>query len=354
MIPHSRPDVRRSDFAYVARLVRTRQIARGPLVTRLERAFVRATGTRYASATSSGTAALHLGLRALGVGAGDEVLLPSFTCAAVWQAVRHAEATPRLVDIDPESMNVTVDTIRPRLSRRTKALIVTHSFGFPASMQDLVRLGITVVEDCALALGASYRGRPVGSLGALSVFSMYATKVVCAGEGGMVCTNDARIAARIRDLNRIDERHDLALRFNYKLSDLAAGLALSQLRRLPQTIAWRRRLAARYRGALAGTTAELPRAIPGARPNYYRFLVRTPRASAAITRARRLGIGCDRPVFRPLHRYLGGPDARRFPGTETAFATVFSVPLYPALTSFEVARIVHGLRHLVSAEASAG
>lgn len=281
------------------------------------------------------------------MGPGDEVMAPSYTCASVIQAIRHTGAKVKLLDVDEGTLNMSGAITRRRLSRKTKALVVTHSFGYPAPMDELLALGVPVVEDCSLALGAVYGGRAVGSMGAASVFSMYATKVVCAGEGGMVCTNDPRILRRVRDMNGPDERRDWRPRYNYKLSDLAAGLALSQMKRLPSLLARRRAIAARYTAALEGCAAEIQHAVPGAIPNYYRFIIRTPRASAVIRNARHAGIGCDRPVFRPMHRYFGKGSAQEFPGTEAVFASTVSVPIYPALSDREVGQVARQMRRIL-------
>lgn len=347
MIPQSRPDLRASDFAYIRKILKTKQVAGGHLVAELERAFQQCVKAQYAASTSSGTAALHLGLLALGVGPGDEVLVPSYTCASVLQAVQHAGARTRLLDIDEETMNVTGPTVRRELTKRTKAVIVTHTFGFPAPLDELLRVGVPVIEDCALALGATYDGRPVGSMGTLSVFSMYATKVICAGEGGMVCTDDRDIIRRVRDLNGPDQREDWQGRYNYKLSDLAAGLALKQIRRLPSLIARRRAIAARYLRAFKTCPVEFQHSVPKAEPNYYRFVVRTPRAAGVIANAHRAGIWCDRPVFRPLHHYFDRATRGTLPATEAVFHSTVSIPIYPALSEREVAWIARHMRRIL-------
>lgn len=347
MIPQSRPDLKASDFAYIREILRTRQVAGGQLVERLESAFKRSVKTKHAAATSSGTAALHLGLLALGVGPGDEVMLPSYTCASVLQAVQYTGAEPRLLDIDEKTLNVTKAIVRGSLTRRTKILIVTHTFGFPAPLDELMTIGVPVIEDCALALGATYHGRPVGSLGILSIFSMYATKVICAGEGGMLCTNEPGVIRRIRDLNRPDQRADWRLRYNYKLSDLAAGLAFSQMRRLASLVARRRAIAARYQEAFGNCAEGVQHAVHGSNPSYYRFIVRTPRAAAVIRSARLARIACDRPVFKPLHRYFA-MDASEFQGTEAVFRSTVSVPIYPALSDRDVSLIAQRMKRILS------
>ncbi len=340
MIPQSRPDLRLSDFAHIREILGTRQIAGGPFVQRLERAICLAAGTRFAAATSSGTTALHLALLALKIGAGDEVLVPSYTCPAVAQAVMHTGATPRFVDVDPETLNPTAALVSRRMTRRTKALIVTHTFGFPAPMDELASLGLPVLEDATMALGAMYRKRRVGSHGDIAVFSLYATKVVAAGQGGVVCTSRRELMRAVRNLDGPDRPALKPVRYNYAMSDLTAGVALGQMNRLRTSLRRRSSIAARYVDAV--DPARLQKATPESRPIYYRFAVRAESAAASMRRARRLGIAVDRPVAWPLHR-LAGESFRAFPGTEAAYRATLSVPLYPALTDREVDAIARAL-----------
>lgn len=321
-------------------ILRTRQIAGGPFVRQLERLLCRVAGASGAVATSSGTSALHLALLSLDIGNGDNVLLPSYTCPAVAQAVAMAGATPRFVDIDPETLNITAALTRRRVTRRTRAVIVTHTFGFPAAVDEIESLGIPVIEDCATAVGATYRRQPTGSHGAMAVFSFYATKMVGAGHGGAVSTARRDLIRRIRNFNGVDRPSLTPVRFNYLMSDLTAGLACAQLRRL-RTIARRRRnLALRYATALDPWRLQQP--VSDSRPVYYRFAVRSDNPSASIRRARRLGISVDRPVAWPLHR-LANESREAFSGTEDAYRTLVSIPLYPALRQHEVELIARSL-----------
>jgi len=348
VIPQSRPDLQRDDFGYVEEILKSGQVAAGPLVDELEAAFSTRLGVRYAVAVSSGTNALHLALLTLKIGRGDEVIVPSYACAALLHAVHYTGASPVLCDIDLDTLNPTVREIRPVLSRRTRAIVVTHTFGFPADLSAIMDLGVPVIEDCAQALGARYRGKAVGFYGQISVFSFYATKVICAGEGGMVCTKNARLAARLRDLSQPDQQSDYKVRYNYKLSDLAAGLALKQLGRLDDFVARRKAITTRYIQELAPCSSlrvQVP--LADSDPTYYRFVVRTRRASAFIKQAASRGVACDRPVFRPLHVYLKLA-AKRFPHTAVAWRDGVSVPLYPALTDAEVDRVAAVLREAVS------
>lgn len=344
MIPQSRPDLREEDFDYVRDILSSRHVAKGPFVDRFQEELGRATGAASTFAVASGTAALHLSLVALGVRRGDEVVVPSYVCAAVLYAIDYVGARPVLVDVDPATLNPPVALVARRLSRKSKAIITTHTFGFPSAVDELVGLGVPVIEDCAQALGATLAGRPVGSYGALTVCSFYATKVICSGEGGAVGTNDRRLAARLRDLTTPDQQRIYRVRYNYKMSDLAAGLGLRQIGRLPAMIARRRSIAARYRAALGGDRVKLQEALPGAEPIHYRFIVRHPRAAAVIRKARADGVWCDRPVFRPLHLYLGIRGRGAFAGTDEAWRTALSIPLYPALTDLEVDKIVETMQ----------
>jgi perosamine synthetase len=184
MIPHSKVFFDEADLAVVAKVLRSGHLAQGRHVLSLEQKAASFIEVRHAVAVSSGTAALHLSLRALGVDEGSEVILPSYVCTAPLNAVKYVRATPVLVDIDPATYNITAETIIKARSNRTRAIIVPHMFGLPADIDPIISLGIPVIEDCAHSIGARYRGRLTGSIGLLSVFSFYATKMLGAGEGG--------------------------------------------------------------------------------------------------------------------------------------------------------------------------
>jgi dTDP-4-amino-4,6-dideoxygalactose transaminase len=290
-------------------------------------------------AVSSGTAALHLALLGLGIGRGDEVILPSYVCVAPLHAVEYVGATPRLADIEPTSFNIEPSDVRRRITRHTRAIIVPHLFGLPADLDELLHLGIPIIEDCAQATGARYQNRPVGTFGALSILSFYATKLFTTGEGGMVIGPDRRLLARIRDLRDYDERRQHKTRFNYKLTDFQAALGRSQLRRLPTMLARRSALAERYRRHWAALPIRVPAADGRRTHAYHRFVISCPTAAARV--ARRLsamGVTARLPIFRPIHRTLG---LEGFPGTDHAFRHALSLPLYPTLTARE-AEVVMG------------
>jgi perosamine synthetase len=251
-----------NELAYVTEAVRTNWISSaGSYVSRFEEAFAAATGCRFAVACSSGTTALHLALSAAGIGDGDEVLLPTFTMIATANAVRYVGAEPVLLDAEGESWNLAVDGMADKLSPRTRAIVVMHTYGNPVDMDAVEAFaasnGLVVIEDAAEAHGARHRDRPVGSIGDVGAFSFYGNKIVTTGEGGAVVTNDDAIAAvarSLRDHAFSPERHFWHQRvaFNYRMSNLQAAVGLAQIERLEQLIAARRATASAYREALDG------------------------------------------------------------------------------------------------------
>lgn len=306
----------------------------------LEHELARRIGVADAAAVSSGSAALELALRALDVGAGHEVIIPTYACDAVYHAVTRCGATPVLADADPETLGLSAADAARRRTARTRAVIVVHPFGLAVDLADFQRLGVALVEDCAQTLGATLGGRPVGAGGGLTVCSFYATKLLTTGEGGAVA-GPAELVARARDTRDYDERTELAPRFNYKMTDMQAALGRSQLVRLDAFIARRRALAARYRAALA--RARRCRVPPdaGERHVYHRFVVAIEAPLAPVlTHLERRGVTARRPVFRPIHRALG---LSGYPNAERLWAESLSLPCYPLLTDEEVDTVATAL-----------
>lgn len=316
-------------------------LAQGEQVRRFEKAVAVLLGRRGGVATSSGTSALHLALLAHGVGAGDEVLVPSYTCVALLHAIQYVGAAARIADIALPGYNLCPDAARRALGRRTRAIVVPHMFGLPADMDEITALGVPVIEDCAQALGAVYRGRPVGNRGTVAVCSFYATKVLTTGEGGMVLADSERLLDQVRDLRDYDGRATLAVRFNYKMTDLAAALGLSQLGRLEAFLGRRRALAARYTATLRSLPVGLPNAPSDRTHIFYRYVIGVPDATALSSQLRRRGIEGKPPVPRPLHRLFGQGSC---PATEVAARSALSLPLYPSLTDADADAIAHIVR----------
>jgi dTDP-4-amino-4,6-dideoxygalactose transaminase len=328
----------------VAAVVRRGWVAPGPEVAAFEQELATVLGTEAAVAVSSGSAGLELALRAIGVGPGHEVVIPSYVCDALHHAVTRTGATPVLADADPLTRSLSAADARAKRTPRTRAVIVPHAFGLAAELAPFLALGVPVIEDCAQTLGARLDGRPVGSLGTLAVCSFYATKLLTTGEGGAVA-GPAALLARVRDARDYDERDDLVPRFNAKLSDLAAALGRGQLARLDAFVARRRAVAARYRERLAGVACATPPDV-GLRHVYHRFVVDVDRPPATVQAAlAERGVAARRPVYRPAHRALGLPG---FPEAERLWARGLSLPCYPTLADAEVDTVAVALREVLA------
>jgi perosamine synthetase len=342
MIPHSRPALSEADVQAVARVARSGQLAQGPEVEAFERELAPVLGQREAVAVSSGTAALYLALRALGVGPGAEVVIPTYVCDALHHAVTHAGASAVLADADPETLSLDPDDVKRRLTARTRAIVLPHAFGLAAGSEAFVATGVPVIEDCAQAVGAREGERPVGARGTLAVCSFYATKMLATGEGGAVAGGDPALLARVRDLRGYDERQDLRPRFNYKLTDLQAALGRSQLARLPEFIARRRALAEGYARALAGAPCRLPPDAAGGRHVYHRFVIEVgPPLDPLLAALEGRGVQCRRPVFRPIHRALALEGYAR---ADRLWERAVSIPCYPSLTEAEAQEVAAAVR----------
>ena len=344
MIPHSRPTIDQEEINAAVAVLQSGRLAQGEQVLQFEKALASLIGVGGAVAVSSGTAALHLSLLALEISEGDEVVIPSFVCPALLNAIRYVRAVPVLADIGRETFNIDVRDLKHRVTRKTKAVIVPHMFGLPADITNIIALGIPVIEDCAQSLGSRYEGAPTGSFGALSVFSFYATKVICTGEGGMIAANDLQLLERVRDLRDYDEKDDHRLRYNYKLTDLQAALGMAQLRKLPTLIGRRRALARQYDEFLRERLLPVPACPPDREHIYYRYVIRTKHVAELLAAGGEAGIAYRRPVFKPLHHYLG---MTGYPQTEAAFLETVSLPIYPSLSDTEVKTILHPVRSIL-------
>ncbi|MEW6750743.1 MAG: DegT/DnrJ/EryC1/StrS aminotransferase family protein [Candidatus Latescibacterota bacterium] len=343
-IPHSRPSVGPAEADAVRRVVLSGQLAQGPEVAAFESEVAAACHRRFGVAVSSGTAGLQLALLVLGIGPADQVLVPSYACTALLHAVRAAGAQALPVDVDRHTGNLDPRAARHLLGRRVRAVILPHMFGLPVPVEEVAALGVPLVEDCAMSLGARHAGRPVGSFGPLSVCSFYATKMLATGEGGMVLMDEADLAEAVRGRREYDHLPAGTLRYNCKLTDMAAACGRVQLGRLPGFVERRRALATRYDRALEGSGLAVP--PPDPEHVYYRYVVGAgPAAPAALALLESRGVAARRPVARPLHRELGLPD-EAYPGTVAACLGHVSVPLYPSLTEEEAAQVTAALGEL--------
>jgi len=335
-IPHSRPTLGDDERRAVAAVIYSGNIAEGEVVQRFENAFAEKLGVRNAVATSSGTAALHPVLLAMGIGTDDEVIIPSYVCTALLHAVQYVGARPILAEIDPVTYNIDPDDVQKRITGRTKAIIVPHMFGLAANLDEFLKLDVPIIEDCAQAVGGTYHQKPLGSIGDAAIFSFYATKMMAAGEGGMVTSNSTEIIERIRDLKTYDQKEADRVRYNYKMTDLQASIGEVQLARLDDFIARRKRIAYRYARELKSLNIKLPEENP--EHIHYRFVVGLETdCNFLIQGLARKEIGCARPVFLPIHRHL---KMDGFPITDKVWKTSLSIPIYPALNHRDIERLL--------------
>lgn len=333
MIPHSKPTLGRAEEKAARRVLRSGFLSMGPEVAAFEKETARWVGRGHAVATSSGTTALQLSLSALGAAPGREVVCPSYVCSAVLNAILANRARPVVVDVDRDTYNLTAALVKKALTRRTTAVIVPHLLGRPAPAKEVARLGVPVVEDCAMALGSG-----LGRAGTVTILSFYATKLLTSGgQGGMVLSDDVRWTDRVRDLLLHDNREEYALRTNAQMTDLAAAVGRVQLGRLSDFLEKRRVLAERYSRAL-GLPVEKGRC-------WFRYTVEVPDARKAIRALAKRGVEAKKPVFKPLHRYLG-LDPKRFPATEAIDRRVLSIPLYPSLSRQDQDKVSRAIRTL--------
>jgi len=352
MIKHSSPTIGEEEAKAVGEVIKSGFIARGKKNRELEKAFSKFLGVRNSVTVNSGTAALHLSLLALGVSKGDEVILPSGVCISVANAVRYTGATPVLVDIK-EDLNVSPREAEKKLGRKTKCIIVPHMYGLPADMDELLSLGVPVIEDCAHAIGAKYKKKKVGTIGDLATFSFFAVKMLTCGEGGMVIARNKGVLKEVKELrNYRYDREDMSnydykkLRYNYCLTDIQAAIALEQLKKLPRFIKRRNEIAKKYTKAFSTLGVGLPPSPPDRERTFFRYVLKTRVDSQLFTeRLVKKGVHTST-VVQPIHRYLG-LKRKDFPVTEEVLKKTLSVPIYPSLTDEEVEKVIKAVSEVL-------
>jgi perosamine synthetase len=342
----------------VVAVLRSGRLSLGPKLAEFEQAFAQRIGARHASAVSSGTAALHLALRAVDVTDGDEVVTTPFSFVASANAILFERARPVFADIDPVTLNLDPDAAAAAITGRTKALLPVHIFGYPADLPAFERHGLPIVEDACEALGARHAdGTAVGGRGHPATFAFYANKQLTTGEGGMLTMGSAEHKERV-DSERNQGRapnmdwldHD-RLGFNYRLTDLACALGLAQLEHLDEMLAGRARVASLYREALAETELGLP--CPDAGGNvrgWFVFVVQLPHGvdrDGAIEALRQRGVQ-SKPYLPAIHlmsfyREQFGHREGEFPVCEDVAARSVALPFFPQMTEGEVAQVAEAL-----------
>jgi perosamine synthetase len=360
VIPLARPVLGPEEESAVIEVLRSGDLSLGPRVPAFEREFAEWVGAAHASAVSSGTAGLHLALRAVGVSRGDEVVTSPFSFVASANVVLFEGARPVFADVDARTLNLDPQAAAAAVTERTAALLPVHIFGYPADLPAFERMGLPIVEDACEALGAVHAdGARVGARGNPAAFGFYANKQLTTGEGGMVTLGEAAMKERIdsernqgraQDMGWLD--HD-RLGFNYRLTDIACAIGLVQLRRLDGMLADRARVASWYREALAGIEGlGLPCPDAGGdRRGWFVFVVQVPRGNdrdEIIRALRARGVQC-KPYLPAIHlmsfyRERFGHREGEFPVCEDVAARSLALPFFPAMSEGQVERVAKALR----------
>ncbi len=377
VLPYSRQWIDEKDLAAVERVLRSDWLTTGPAVPEFERQFAQAVGAREAVAVSSGTAALHAAVAALGIGPGDEVIVPAMTFAASANCVVYQSGTPVFADVDPGTLLIDPAEVARRRTARTRAVIAVDYAGQPCDYGELrsaAGAGVTLISDACHALGGARDGRKVGALADLSTFSMHPAKHVTSGEGGVITTDDVELARRMRvfrnhgittDHREREKRGAFtyemtSLGYNYRLTDFQCALAGTQLERLPGFLERRRKLAALYDEAF--------RSLPGVRPltrlpevehAYHLYVVRLDLTRLRVDRGavfralRAEGIGANVhyvPVHRhPFYRERFGTAELSLPAAEAAYDEILTLPLFPSMEPRDVADVVEAMEKVLRA-----
>lgn len=392
-VPLSFPDITDLEVEYVTRVLRSGQLSLGPRVTEFEEKFAEYVGARYAVAVNSGTSALHLAVRALGIGGGDEVLTTSFSFVASSNCLVYEYALPVFVDIDSDTLNLdpceiqqfiesccraearTGALIDVRNGRKVKAILPVHVFGLPCDMDAIMKLArkyhLQVIEDACEALGAKYKGQQVGTFGDVGVFAFYPNKQMTTGEGGMIVTNERKVANLCRSMRnqgrgvQLNWLSHARLGYNYRLSDIHCALGLAQLERIEELLRGRARAAAFYEQALHGhPSIKLPPSIPNCTRSWFVYAIRLHSGAVrdavsrdeVLVQLRARGIGCQAyfpPIHLQAHFQQGYLRQKRFlPRTEAAAKTCLVLPMFSAATGEQMRYVSKTLLEILETESS--
>jgi dTDP-3-amino-3,4,6-trideoxy-alpha-D-glucose transaminase len=332
--------------AAIARVLDSGRYILGPEVSAFEDEFAAHCGAAYAVGVANGTDAITIALRAMGVGPGDEVVVPSFTFYASAEAIPPTGATPVFCDIDPETYCVTTDTVRAALTPRTRAVIAVHLFGNIAPVEEIEALGVPVLEDAAQAAGSTLGELRPGALGTAATFSFFPSKNLgCFGDGGMITTSDDAVAEQARTLRFHGSRDKVTYEqvgYNSRLDELQAAILRVQLPHLDTWAAGRRRAGRHYEEAGLGDLVTLPRPTPEAAPAWHLYVIGDPQVERLETSLADAGIG-HKPYYRtPVHRQASMREwgsGVELPATEHAARTHLAIPMSPVLTQEQAAQV---------------
>lgn len=374
LLPYAHQAVDEADIAAVIGALRSDWLTTGPRVAEFEAAFADKVGARYAVAVSSGTAALHAATFAAGISEGDEVIVPPMTFVASANCVRYQGGNVVFADVRPDTLNLDPEAVETSLTPRTRAIVAVDYAGQPADLDELMSVarprGLVLIEDAAHALGATYRGRSVGSIADLTTFSLHPAKHITTGEGGIVTTNDPILATRVRAFRNHGISSDHMQRaaagswyyemtdlgYNYRITDLQCALGLSQLEKLPGWIARRQEIVSAYNTAFAGLTEIEPMvALPDRVPAWHLYVIRLRPETLRVERgemfralrAENIGVNVHYiPVpWHPYYQQLGYGRGH-WPAAEGAYERMISLPLWPGMSDADVDDVIVAVKRV--------
>ncbi len=336
LIPHNKPDFGSKELLAVKEVIESGFLVQGKKVKKLELKLSDSITKKYCTAVSSGTTALSLALKSLKISENDEVIIPSYTCSALYHAIKFNNATPIYADIEDETYNLSPDSIKTNITKNTKAIIFQHMFGQPGYIEEVKKFGLPVIEDIAQSVGAKIDNKMVGGFGDITVMSFYATKMLGAGEGGAILTNDKNIFESICNLREYDESSNLELRYNAKMTDITAAIALVQLSKLESFIEQRKNISKIYKKNLHEYIA-LPFKNNKFTPNYYRQIIHQNNVNDFIKFGKQNNIQFRKAVHKPLHLY---ENRKKLPITEKMWKSHISLPIFTQLNTADINKII--------------
>ena len=347
IIYHNKPTIGVEEVKAISDALSSLNLTTGAIVQKFESTFSKYINLE-AVATSSGTSALHLALIALGISKNDEVIIPSYTCIAIAQPILYQQAKPILVDVN-DDYNMSVEDIKKKINKKTRAIIAPHMFGWPVDLNEIKKVckknNVYLIEDCAQSIGATYHNKMVGTIGDISIFSFYATKMMTTVQGGMVCTNNKDWIKIIKDIRYHDQCRsnldtDLRIKYSYMMSDVGASIGIVQLKKINDFINRRRIIASVYRDKLDNKLIRHPLEYDGKGHVYSRYVIRTPcPPQKLINKLSEHNIICERMYIPPLHKRTllkRFNNMSQFLHTDNIINSAISLPIYPTLTDKEV------------------
>jgi perosamine synthetase len=330
---HSTPTIENDDVQSLLDTLYSKHLEDGEIVEKLERTFSQHFQRKYAIAVTNGFAAIHLSLIGLNIRKGDEVIIPTYSCPALLNPILILNAIPIIVDIADNSFNIDINQIKNKITKRTKAIIIPHMFGFPAKIDDVLHFGIPIIEDCAQSIGGKYKDKMLGQFGNISVFSFYATKMITGGDGGLILTDDKNIYDIITNYRYYGhKKKHKYVAYNYHLTNLPASLILSQFNKLELFIYKRKQLAIQYYKLLSNNNNIYLDFENNEYSSFFRYPVKVNTSNdihLLLKKMKENGVLCGYGVLEGLHEiYITNEN---FKNADSYLSSIISLPIYPSL-----------------------